>query len=222
MPRAGSSSLSTITMRNLDDLRDRIYPIIDPVIDWLVEKRVHPNLITTSGFVLTVLAGLLYAFDHVRTAGFFVLIGGAHDIFDGRVARSSGLQSKFGAFYDSVLDRISEIVIYIGLISLYNQYEMSLLNIGMIYMIVLAMAGSLMISYTRAKAETLGLKCSVGLMQRAERVVLLGLGSIVFGLSADGLVISVIITIFAVLTNVTAIRRILWVYNEAAGVPLDG
>jgi CDP-diacylglycerol--glycerol-3-phosphate 3-phosphatidyltransferase len=91
----------------------------------------------------------------------------------------------------------------------------------MIYMIALAMAGSLMISYTRAKAETLGLECSVGLMQRAERIVLLGFGSLIFGLSGDGLVISVIIVIFAVLTNMTAIRRILWVYKEAAGVPLD-
>ena len=208
-------------MRNLDSLRDSVYPLIDPIVDWLVKKRVHPNLITTSGFVVTVIAGVLYGVDHVRTAGALVLLGGAHDIFDGRVARVSGLQSKFGAFYDSVLDRISEIVIYIGLISLYNQYEMSLLNIGMIYMIALAMAGSLMISYTRAKAETLGLECSVGLMQRAERIVLLGFGSLIFGLSGDGLVISVIIVIFAVLTNMTAIRRILWVYKEAAGVPLD-
>ena len=206
---------------NLDDLRDRVYPIIDPLTRWLVRRRVHPNLITTSGFVVTVFAGFLYGTDHVRTAGLFVLLGGAHDIFDGRVARKSGLQSKFGAFYDSVLDRISEVVIYIGLISLYNQYEMSLLNIGMIYLIALAMAGSLMISYTRAKAETLGLDCSVGLMQRAERVVLLGVGSLIFGLSWDGLVISGVIVIFAVLTNYTAVRRILWVYKQAAGVPLD-
>ncbi len=207
--------------KNLDDLRDRVYPIIDPLTRWLVRKRVHPNLITTSGFVVTVFAGFLYGTDHVRTAGLFVLLGGAHDIFDGRVARESGLQSKFGAFYDSVLDRISEVVIYIGLISLYNQYEMSLLNIGMIYLIALAMAGSLMISYTRAKAETLGLDCSVGLMQRAERVVLLGVGSLIFGLSWDGLVISGVIVIFAVLTNYTAVRRIVWVYKRAAGVPLD-
>lgn len=208
--------------KNLDDLRDWVYPIIDPLTRWLVKRRVHPNLITTSGFVVTVCAGFLYGTDHVRTAGLFVLLGGAHDIFDGRVARESGLQSKFGAFYDSVLDRISEVVIYIGLISLYNQYEMSLLNIGMIYLIVIAMAGSLMISYTRAKAEILGLDCSVGLMQRAERVVLLGLGSLIFGLSWDGLVISGVIVIFAVLTTATAITRILWVYKQAAGVPLDG
>ena len=163
----------------------------------------------------------MYGIDHVRTAGFLVLLGGAHDIFDGRVARLSGLQSKFGAFYDSVLDRISEVTIYIGLISLYNQYEMSLLNIGMIYMIALAMAGSLIISYSRARAETLGLDCSVGLMQRAERIVLLGVGSLIFGLSWDGLVLSAIIVIFAVLTNTTAIHRIVWVHQQAAGVPLD-
>ena len=206
---------------HLNDLRDRVYPIIDPITHWLVRRGVHPNLITTSGFAVTILAGLMYGIDHVRTAGFLVLLGGAHDIFDGRVARLSGLQSKFGAFYDSVLDRISEVTIYIGLISLYNQYEMSLLNIGMIYMIVLAMAGSLIISYSRARAETLGLDCSVGLMQRAERIVLLGAGSLIFGLSWDGLVISIIIVIFAVLTNTTAIHRILWVYRQAAGVPLD-
>ena len=206
---------------NLNDLRDRVYPIIDPITRWLVRRGVHPNLITTSGFAFTVLAGFMYGIDHVRTAGFLVLLGGAHDIFDGRVARLGGLASKFGAFYDSVLDRISEVAIYIGLISLYNQYEMSLLNIGMIYMIALAMAGSLMISYSRAKAETLGLDCSVGLMQRAERIVLLGLGSLIFGLSWDGLVLSGIIVIFAVLTNTTAIHRILWVHQQAAGVPLD-
>ena len=157
--------------------------MIDPLTHWLVRKRVHPNVITTSGFLVTIVAGYFYGIDHVRTAGALVLLGGAHDIFDGRVARLSGLQSKFGAFYDSVLDRISEIVIYLGLISLYNQYEMSLLNMGMIYMIALAMAGSLLISYTRAKAEVLGLNCTVGLMQRAERIVLLGLGSLMIGLS---------------------------------------
>jgi CDP-diacylglycerol--glycerol-3-phosphate 3-phosphatidyltransferase len=206
---------------NLSDLQECVYRVTDPLTHWLVRRGIHPNLITTSGFAVTILAGFMYGIDHVRTAGFLVLLGGAHDIFDGRAARLSGLQSKFGAFYDSVLDRISEVTIYIGLISLYNQYEMSLLNIGMIYMIALAMAGSLMVSYSRARAETLGLDCSVGLMQRAERIVLLGLGSLIFGLSWDGLVLSGIIVIFAVLTNTTAIYRILWVHQQAAGVPLD-
>jgi len=195
--------------------------IIDPVTRWLVTRGVHPNALTTAGFVTTVGAGVMYGQDHVRWAGLLVLLGGAFDIFDGRVARLGGLASKFGSFYDSTLDRISEIVVYIGLLSLYNQYQTDLQDIGMIYAIMLAMGGSLMISYTRARAETMGLDCSVGLMQRAERVVLLGAGSLAFGLMWDGLVLSTVIVIVAVLTNVTAFHRIYWVYKRAAGVPLD-
>jgi phosphatidylinositol phosphate synthase len=207
--------------KNLDDLKDRVYPIIEPITQALIRWKVHPNAITTSGFVMTVVAGIMYSQDHVRWAGSFVLLGGAHDIFDGRVARLRGMVSKFGAFYDSVLDRISEVVMYLGLLSLYNQYQQSITDIGMIYAILLAMGGSMMISYTRAKAETMGLECNVGLMQRAERVVLLGLGSLVFGLMWDGIVLSAVIVIVAVLTNWTAFHRIIWVYKQAAGVPLD-
>ena len=159
--------------------------LVDPVTRRLVKSGVHPNALTTAGFVTTVGAGLMYGQDHVRWAGLLVLLGGAFDIFDGRVARLSGLASKFGSFYDSTLDRISEIVVYIGLLSLYNQYQTDLQDIGMIYAIMLAMGGSLMISYTRARAAALGLDCSVGLMQRAERVVLLGAGSLAFGLMWD-------------------------------------
>ncbi|MEE8148005.1 MAG: CDP-alcohol phosphatidyltransferase family protein [Longimicrobiales bacterium] len=195
--------------------------IVDPVTRWLVDRGVHPNALTTAGFVTTVAAGVLYGQDHVRWAGLLVLVGGAFDIFDGRVARLSGLASKFGSFYDSTLDRISEIVVYLGLLSLYNQYQTDLQDIGMIYAIMLAMGGSLMISYTRARAEAMGLDCSVGLMQRAERIVLLGLGSVMFGLMWDGLVLSAVIVIVAVLTNITAFHRIYWVYKQAAGVPLD-
>jgi phosphatidylinositol phosphate synthase len=207
--------------KNLDDLRDDVYPIIEPLTQALIRWKIHPNAITTSGFVTTVVGAFLYSQDHVRWAGLFVLLGGAHDIFDGRVARLRGMESKFGAFYDSVLDRISEVALYIGLLTLYNQYQLSTADIGMIYAIMLAMGGSMMISYSRAKAEALGLDCSVGLMQRAERIVLLGLGSVVFGLAWDKLVLSAVIVIVAVLTNLTALHRIVWVYKQAAGVPLD-
>lgn len=212
---------NTRKAKNLDDLRDTVYPIIEPLTQLLIRWKIHPNAITTSGFVTTVVGAYLYSLDHVRWAGLFVLLGGAHDIFDGRVARLRGMESKFGAFYDSVLDRISELALYIGLLTLYNRYQTSTADIGMIYAIMLAMGGSMMISYSRAKAEALGLDCSVGLMQRAERVVLLGLGSVVFGLMWDKLVLSGVIVIVAVLTNVTAVHRIVWVYKQAAGVPLD-
>jgi CDP-diacylglycerol--glycerol-3-phosphate 3-phosphatidyltransferase len=207
--------------KGLNVLRDPAYRLIDPLVRWLIRWRIHPNAISTFGFAATLVAGLLYHLDHVRTAGLMVLLGGIVDIFDGRVARESGLESKFGAFYDSTLDRISEVVMFVGLASLYNTIRSDVEDVAMIYVILMALGGSLMVSYTRARAEGLRLDCKVGLMQRAERVVLLGLGSLIFGLAWDGHVLDVVIIIVAVLTNLTAIQRIVWVYQHAKGVPLD-
>jgi CDP-diacylglycerol--glycerol-3-phosphate 3-phosphatidyltransferase len=205
----------------LESLRSGVYRIIDPLTQGLARRRVHPNLLTTLGFAVTVASAFAFHEHQVRTAGFLVLLGGFFDILDGRVARLSDLGSKFGAFYDSTLDRISEIMVFMGILSLYNDYRLELGDVGMIYAISLAMAGSLMISYTRARAEALGLDCKVGLMPRAERVVLIGLASLVFGESWDGLVLKIVIVVLAVLTNLTAVQRIVWVYRRASGVPLD-
>jgi len=208
-------------MPSLKIFRDPIYRIIDPVTRALVRWGVHPNTISSIGFLSTVGAGYLYHLDHVRWAGLLILVGGVLDIFDGRVARESGLASKFGAFYDSTIDRLSEIVVFLGLLSLYNQYGAELADVWMVYVIFLAMGGSLMVSYTRARAESMGLDCNVGFMQRAERVVLLGGGSLLFGLMWDGLILKIIIVILAVTTILTAAQRMVWVYKNATGVPLD-
>jgi CDP-diacylglycerol---glycerol-3-phosphate 3-phosphatidyltransferase len=208
-------------MASLESLRGGVYGIIKPLIDVLVRHRVHPNLLTTLGFVATLGAGMAFHQHYVRAAGFLILLGGFFDILDGRVARLTGLGSKFGAFYDSTLDRISEIVVFMGILSLYNSYRQELGDVGMIYLVMLAMAGSLMISYTRARAEALGLDCKVGLMPRAERVVLIGAAALFFGQAWDGLVLKAVIVILAVLTNLTAFQRIVWVYQHARGVPLD-
>ena len=207
-------------MKGLDALRAPVYGVIDPLVGWMVRRRIHPNLLTTLGFLSVVGAGFLYHLDHVRWAGVLVLVGGVWDIFDGQVARVSGMASKFGSFYDSTLDRISEIVVFLGLLSLYNQYGRALGDVWMVYVIFLAMGGSLMVSYTRARAEGLGVDCKVGLMQRPERVVLLGLGSLSFGLLWRGLVLRIVLVVVAVLTNVTAAQRIWWVHRHAAGVPV--
>ena len=205
----------------LDSLRQPVYRIINPACEWLVKKGVHPNAITTMGFLTTTASGYFYHQDHVRWAGFFVLLGGSFDIFDGRVARMSGLASKFGAFYDSVLDRMSELVMYLGLLSLYTKYQSGPMDLAMIYVIMLAAGGSVMVSYTRARAEGLGLDCSVGWMQRPERVVAIGAASLFFGLMWNGLILSAVIVIVAILTNVTVVQRMVWVYKRATGVPLD-
>jgi CDP-diacylglycerol--glycerol-3-phosphate 3-phosphatidyltransferase len=207
---------------NLEIFRGPMYRITGPLVAWMIRVGVHPNALTTTGFVVTLAAGLFFHQDHVRTAGLFVLLGGLFDLLDGRVARESGLASKFGSFYDSTLDRISEIVVYLGLASLYNDLRPDVEDVAMVYVVMLAMAGSLMVSYTRARAQGLGLDCKVGLMQRPERVVLLGVASMFFGLDFDGLFLDLVIVLVAVLTNLTAIHRIVWVHRHGAGVPLDG
>lgn len=209
-------------MRSLETLRGGAYRVLTPLTNWLVERRVHPNALTTVGFLVTCGAALAFHGHHVRTAGFLVLLGGLFDILDGRVARLSGLGSKFGAFYDSTLDRISEIAVFFGILSLYNDYRVELGDVGMIYWTMLAMAGSLMISYTRSRAESMGLDCRVGLVPRAERVVLIGLSALLFGEDGRGIVLKVVVILLAVLSAITAIQRIVWVYQHARGVPLDG
>ena len=192
---------------------------VEPVIAWFTRRRVHPNVLSTVGFLITCSSGFFFHQHHVRTAGFLILLGGVFDIFDGTVARRTGLASPFGAFYDSTLDRLSEIVVYLGLLSLYNDYRLELGDVGMIYWVMLAMAGSLMISYTRARAEGLGVRCDIGMMQRAERVILIGFAALIFGeatlLGVQGLALRVVIIGLAILTNITVLQRIIWVYRHS-------
>jgi len=180
----------------------------------LTRRRVHPNTLSTIGFLITCSSGFFFHSHHVRTAGILILLGGIFDLFDGTVARRTGLASPFGAFYDSTLDRLSEIAVYLGLLSLYNDYRLELGDVGTIYAIMLAMAGSLMISYTRARAEALDINCTVGLMQRAERVILIGLAALAFGEDGNGIVLKVVIYVLAVLTNLTVLQRIWWVWRN--------
>lgn len=203
-------------------LEDSLHTSVRPALDVLVSRRVNPNFLTTSGFLLTVAAGLAFHGHRVRLAGALVLLGGLFDLVDGEVARKTGRVTKFGSFYDSTLDRISEVVVYLGILSLYNDYRLELGDVGMIYAVMLAMAGSLMISYTRARAQALGIDCRVGLMQRPERIILIGFASLLFGESGRGIALKAVIVLLAVLTNITAIHRIVWVWRhvrEPAPVP---
>ncbi|MEN8144305.1 MAG: CDP-alcohol phosphatidyltransferase family protein [Gemmatimonadota bacterium] len=187
---------------------------IEPVVAALTRWRVHPNLLSTLGFIVTCSSGYFFHQHSVRTAGALILAGGIFDMFDGTVARRTGLASSFGAFYDSTLDRLSEIIVYLGLLSLYNDYRLQLGDVGMIYAVMLAMAGSIMVSYTRARAEGLDMECSVGFMQRPERVLLIGLSAVIFGEADQGGVLRGVIVGLAILTNLTVIQRILWVYRN--------
>ena len=192
--------------------------LIDPLIDALSRARVHPNAVTTLGFLVTVSAGVSFFLGHVQIGGGLVLLGGIFDILDGQVARRTGLASLFGSFYDSTLDRISEIVVFLGIFSLYNGHQ-DFTDPWMVYVVGIALAGSLMVSYTRARAEGLGIDCKVGLMQRPERIVLIGFAALVFGTRWNAAVLTWVLVVMAAATSFTTFQRIVWVFQHTRPRP---
>jgi CDP-diacylglycerol---glycerol-3-phosphate 3-phosphatidyltransferase len=188
--------------------------LLAPVTGLLVRRRVHPNVLTTVGFLVTVGAGYAFHLGGVRAGGALVLLGGVFDIFDGRVARESGLASTFGSFYDSTLDRISEIAVFLGVLSFLISFEPEGTATPYVFVVLLTVAGSLMVSYTRARSEALGLDCAVGLMQRPERVVLLGGVTLLFGTMWGGAALKGALVLMAILTSLTVLQRIAWVYRH--------
>jgi CDP-diacylglycerol---glycerol-3-phosphate 3-phosphatidyltransferase len=145
--------------------------LIRPIEDYLIEKKIHPNVLTITTLLVSILTGISFHFGWAFIAGILLLAGSTFDIFDGRVARAQGLSSKRGAFFDSCLDRFSEAFIYLGLFSYFQETIFS-------YVVFLILVSTMMVSYTRARAEALGIECEVGVMQRTERVVYLGIFSL--------------------------------------------
>jgi CDP-diacylglycerol---glycerol-3-phosphate 3-phosphatidyltransferase len=201
--------------------QDNLLKLTRPLVGSLVRAGVHPNVVTTVGFAITVGAAVAFALGQLRLGGALVLLGGALDIIDGAVARASGLASTFGSFYDSTLDRISELLVFVGILGLYAGAAPLWGAPWMVHVVGLVLGGSLMVSYTRATAEKLGLDCQVGLMQRLERVLLLGIASFVFGGAWNGALFSGVLMLMALLTNVTAIQRIFWVYKHTRTPPRE-
>jgi CDP-diacylglycerol--glycerol-3-phosphate 3-phosphatidyltransferase len=186
--------------------------LISPIIRFCVRHRVEPNLLTTIGFFIMVGAAVAFAKDHIQLAGAILLFSGTFDIIDGKVARATGLSSKFGSFFDSTMDRFSDAIVYLGLLYMYLKEG----DEKMIWVIMLAVIGALMVSYTRSKAEALKIKCSVGMFQRPERIVYLGFGGIL-----GHTVLYWVVWLLAIFSNLTVIQRIFHVYSIAHGVPLD-
>lgn len=200
-------------MNYRDSLQKIIYVIINPVIKGMIKIGFTPNLVTTTGFVLNLVAAgmFLYAANEftdstaiVGWSGGVILFAGLFDMMDGRLARMGNMSSKFGALWDSTLDRYSELLTLFG-VAMYL-----ILNGWIISGIVtfFAMVGSVMVSYVRARAEGLGIECKVGLMQRPERVVLTSLGAILCGIFDNIWFLVVPIIIIAILANITAFWRI--------------
>lgn len=196
------------------DLREAGTRLLTPVLELFVRSGLSPNVISTLGFMITMGAGLAYFLGSLQWGGFLVLLGGLFDVIDGYVARKTDRVTQFGSFYDSTLDRISEVMVFLGVFSLYNGGAPNIGEPWMVYVVALALAGSLLVSYTRARAEAMGIDCRVGLMQRAERVLLLGIATWFFATWRGGLVLTLVMIAMAVLTNLTLIYRIYWVYQH--------
>ncbi len=186
--------------------------LISPVIRFCIRHRVEPNLLTSIGFGITVASAVAFALDHVQLAGAILLFSGTFDILDGKVARATGLASKFGSFFDSTMDRFSDAIIYIGILHMYLKKGQT----EMIWVVILSIIGALMVSYARSKAEALKIKCSVGLFQRPERIVYLGFAGIL-----GHTMLYYVVWLLAIFSNLTVIQRMFHVYSVAHGVPLD-
>ena len=145
--------------------------LTQPAVRLLARTSITPSTLTWFGFLLAVGAAALIIGGHIFAAGFVVLFAGFFDILDGALARHTNRTTRFGAVLDSTLDRLSEAVVLIGILLYFsNQSSIAVL------LVCLALLGSLLVSYIRARAEALGLECQVGLFTRAERVIVLALG----------------------------------------------
>lgn len=193
--------------------------VIQPVADFLVRRRVHPNVITTVGTLCTLAGAAVYAAGHIMTAGWIIGVTAVFDVLDGTVARRTGRQSVFGAFYDSTLDRVADGGVLAGL-AIFYAADPVYHNLYMVIVCLVGIIGTFLVSYTRARAEGLGLDAKVGVMQRPERVVLLSLPQALFGLALHGWVLMGIIVLLALTAWMTAVQRILYVHRETSKKPL--
>src|SRR5215470_9870562 len=177
--------------------------IIERIVRWLALSKIHPNVLTFLGLLINIWAAFLFAAGKFRWAGVVVIGAGLFDMVDGRVARATSQVTKFGGFFDSVLDRYSDLALFMGLLV----YYASINRFFYIVLTAIVMTGSVMVSYTRARAECSIPKCKVGFLERPERVVLLIIGGL-FDRMAP------VLWVLAVLSNVTVVHRMIYTWRE--------
>lgn len=170
-----------------------------------------PNQVTVFGFALTCIAAGLAAFGQLRWAGVVLIVAGTCDILDGALARTKKASYPYGAFLDSTLDRYSEGVVYLGLAAYFVSIDGPMQR-WMVLATLAALAGSFLVSYVRARAQSLGFACETGLFARPERVVVTVVG-LIFG----GYVLYAVVFLLAIVTNITALQRIreVWLQGRA-------
>lgn len=215
-------------MNYKDVARKVLYILFDPLVHLIRKLGIKPNHITLIGLILNIVAALhllnYFMWDDFQYGdnlfGFGIILGfaGLMDTIDGRLARLYDMKSNFGAFFDSVVDRYSEFIMFMGILLYYNHFD----HLTGVILSFIALIGSIMVSYNRSRAEALGVDCSVGFMQRPERIVFIGVWAIIWGIvywmNPSGDISEILIEgldyftagflFLAISTNITALRRL--------------
>jgi len=189
-----------------------------PVVDGLIRAGVRPNLITTVGTLVVVASAVAYGWGQIRLGGALLLASGIVDTLDGAVARKTAQVTRFGAFYDSTLDRVGDGATFMGIaVWLLTTVEPVAYRNAAIALCMVAIIASLLVSYARARAEGLGIDCKVGIAQRAERIVGLGVLSVVVGAGPQALVLEGAVLALTTASIITVIQRFVYVYQVTEG-----
>jgi CDP-diacylglycerol--glycerol-3-phosphate 3-phosphatidyltransferase len=177
--------------------------IIVGIVRGLALARIHPNVLTFIGLLINIYGAFLLAQGNFRAAGYVIIGAGIFDMVDGRVARETNQVTRFGGFFDSVLDRYSDLALLMGLLVYYGNINRPLY----VVLTAIVMTASVMISYTRARAENEIPTCKVGFLERPERVVLLIIGAL-FDRMAP------VLWVIAVLGNLTVVHRMIYTFQQ--------
>ena len=188
-----------------ESLQNGFLKLLTPLVKTLTKWKVHPNSLTLAGLVITAMAAAALFKGNLRTGGVLILLGGLCDSLDGNLARATAKANPSGALLDSVIDRYSEFIMFLGI----GAYCITMKNDLILVITFLALCGSIMVSYTRARAESLGYESKAGMMQRAERIVCLGFGALI-----HPAVFKLSICLVAILANVTALQRLRKAYRQ--------
>lgn len=186
------------------EIQNRLRSLLDPVVTFLSYLGVTPLSVTIVGIILSLIGAVFVTRGALFWGGIILIISGLCDTIDGSLARRTGTETTFGAFIDSTSDRVTELAYYGALILYFLRGDTA--NSVMIFFLLIALAGSFLTSYVRARAEGLGLECKVGWLERPERVAILAAG-----LLLGRVVLIALIVLLAVLTVFTFIQRVLYV-----------
>ncbi len=187
------------------NLQNRFLKILSPLIALFTKWEISPNAFTVAGVIITSVAAASFLMGFIRLGGILILLGGLCDTIDGRLARTAGKATRFGALLDSTVDRYSEFIMFFGIAAHFITVE----DYSTSAATFLALCGSFMVSYSRARAESLGFEARMGIMQRPERIVLIAVGALIHIVAFKSA-----IWLVAFFANFTALQRIRFAYKQ--------